>query len=81
MSTEHLINSSQQGNRKGSSNDPLWKRCEDCGWMIIKDSSDRWVLFLALPRWVDADAAGRPFVLDKPRPDPAVCERTHKPHR
>jgi hypothetical protein len=49
--------------------------------MIIKDSSDRWVLFLTLPRWVDADAAGRPYAREIPRPDPAVCEATGKAHR
>jgi hypothetical protein len=49
--------------------------------MITKDSTGRWVLFLALPRWVDADAAGVPYVLETPRPDPAVCEATGKAHR
>jgi hypothetical protein len=58
-----------------------WKRCEDCHWMIIKDSTDRWTLFLALPRWVDVTAAGVPIARSVPRPDPHKCEITGKDHR
>ena len=49
--------------------------------MIIKNSTGLWALFLSLPRWVDADAAGVPYALDTPRPDPTVCEATGRGHR
>jgi hypothetical protein len=60
--------------------DAAWKRCEDCDWMIIRNSSGQWVLFLVVaPFYVD-------YCHGKLVPNPAwkpprICEATGRDHR
>lgn len=48
------------------------KKCADCGWLVIKDSSGRWALFLTV-------APTGP--LDKVDPHIHKCKATGKEHR
>lgn len=48
------------------------KSCADCGWLIIKDTTGKWGLFLT----VAPIAVG-----EKPDPHLYKCEKTGKEHR
>lgn len=56
------------GPRRGAA---LYTRCEDCEFLIIKDSQDRWVLFFQV---------APTGILDKPSRG-WICEKTGKSHK